>query len=202
MNDRKTLSQFERALGELGVKVIHANSPQAKGRIERNFGTFQDRLVKEMRLKGIKTKDEANLFLKEYLPIYNNKFGVRAAKEAGLHMPVPDSLDLDGILCIKTRRTVRNDNTIAHDKKLHQLLDRTTAKRVMVEERTDGSMLVKHNGKSLRFKEIQSRPTKPKLAKPEMLKPRKQNIPPKSHPWRNFNYQKPDISICVKSGHF
>jgi hypothetical protein len=202
LNNRRPLSQFERALGELGVKVIHANSPQAKGRVERNFRTFQDRLVKEMRLKGIKTEDEANLFLKEYLPIYNNKFGVKAVKEADLHMSVPDGLDLDDILCIKTRRTVRNDNTIAHDKKLYQLLDRTTAKRIMVEERVDGSMLIKHNGNSLRFKGITSRPTKPKPVKPEMLKPRKQTIPPKNHPWRNFNYQKPDISTCVKSGHF
>ncbi len=85
---------------------------------------------------------------------------------------------------------------------LYQLLHKTTAKRVMVEERTDGSMLIKHNGNSLRFKEIQSRPTKPKPAKPEMLMPRKQDIPSNGHPWRNFNYQKPDISVCVKSGHF
>jgi len=202
LNNRRPLSQFERALAELGVKLIHANSPQAKGRIERNFGTFQDRLVKEMRLRGIKTKALANRFLEEYLPIYNKKFGVKAAKEADLHMPVPDGLILDDVLCIKTKRGVRNDHTIAHDKQLYQLLDRTTAKRVMVEERTDGSMLIKHNGNSLRFKEIQSRSTKPEPTKPEMLKPRKQTILPKSHPWRNFNYQKPDISTCVKSGHF
>ena len=202
LNNKRPLSQFERALGELGVKVIHANSPQAKGRIERNFRTFQDRLVKEMRLRGIKTKAEANQFLKEYLPIYNNKFGVKAVKKADLHMPVPDGLDLDDILCIKTRRTVRNDHTITHEKKLYQLLDSTTAKRIMVEERTDGSMLIKHNGNSLRFNEILSRPIKPKPVKPEMLKPRKQTIPPKNHPWRNFNYQKPDISTCVKTGHF
>ncbi len=202
LNNKKPLSQFERALAELGVKVIHANSPQAKGRIERNFGTFQDRLVKEMRLKGTKTKEAANDFLVEYLPVYNQKFGVGAAKTADLHMPVPDGLILDDVLCKKTRRGVRNDHTIAHDKQLYQLLEKTTAKRVMVEERTDGSMLIKHNGKSLRFKEITSRPTKPEPVKSEALKPRKQNIPPKSHPWRNFNCQKPDISICVKTGHF
>jgi hypothetical protein len=202
LNDRKPLSQFERALEELGVKVIHANSPQAKGRIERNFGTLQDRLVKEMRLKGIKTKAEANRFLGEYLPIYNKKFGVRAAKKADLHTPVPDGLDLDDVLCIKTRRTVRNDHTIAHDKKLYQLLDKVVAKRVMVVERIDGSMLIKHNGESLKFKEITSRPVKHKPTKVESFKPKKAYIPPKNHSWRNFKYGKPDISICVKSGHF
>src|SRR3990170_4275201 len=65
--DRKPMSQFERAMEELGVEIIHANSPQAKGRIERLFRTLQDRLIKEMRLKGIKTIGEANLFLEGYL---------------------------------------------------------------------------------------------------------------------------------------
>jgi len=76
LNDVEPLSDFERALRELGVEVKHANSPQAKGRIERLFGTLQDRLVKEMRLRGIRTLEEANAFLEEYLPIYNRRFCV------------------------------------------------------------------------------------------------------------------------------
>jgi len=70
----ESLSQFERALKELGVELIHALSPQAKGRIERLFRVLQDRLVKELRLRGIKTKDAANEFIKEYLPRYNERF--------------------------------------------------------------------------------------------------------------------------------
>ena len=70
------LSEFERALSELQVEVIHAHSPQAKGRVERFFGTLQDRLVKEMRLRGIKSIEEANLFLEEYWPEFNRKFAV------------------------------------------------------------------------------------------------------------------------------
>jgi len=69
MTSGKPLSQFERALGELGVRVIHAYSPQAKGRVERLFGVLQDRLVKEMRLREIKSADEANEFLKGYFPV-------------------------------------------------------------------------------------------------------------------------------------
>jgi transposase len=76
------LSQFERALKELGVDVIHALSPQAKGRIERLFGVLQDRLVKEMRLQGVKSKEEANVFLETYLPRYNERFGVPPADKA------------------------------------------------------------------------------------------------------------------------
>ncbi len=71
------LSEFERALKELGVEVIHAHSAQAKGRVERLFGTLQDRLVKEMRLRGIRTIEEGNGFLKQYLPVYNRRFSVR-----------------------------------------------------------------------------------------------------------------------------
>ncbi|MGR3309485.1 MAG: ISNCY family transposase [Candidatus Brocadiales bacterium] len=91
----KPLSQFERALGEIGVKVIHANSPQGKGRIERLFGTLQDRLVKEMRLNGIKTKEEANKFLKDYLPKHNKKFKQKAAQGVDLHHhSLPKSTEL------------------------------------------------------------------------------------------------------------
>ena len=77
---RKPKSQFERNLAEMGVEVIHAHSPQAKGRIERLFGTFQDRLIKEMRLAGITTLEDANRFLAEYLPRYNHRFAVPPAR--------------------------------------------------------------------------------------------------------------------------
>jgi len=75
LNDIKPMSQFERALSELGVEVIHAHSPQAKGRIERLFGTFQDRVVKEMRLARVRTLEQANGFLGHYLKTYNRRFG-------------------------------------------------------------------------------------------------------------------------------
>ncbi len=88
LNDVEPLSDFERALRELGVEVKHANSPQAKGRIERLFGTLQDRLVKEMRLRGIRTLEEANIFLEEYLPIYNRKFSVSPKERDNLHRPL------------------------------------------------------------------------------------------------------------------
>jgi len=103
-------TQIERALGELGINVIPANSPQAKGRIEVTFRLFQDRLIKEMRLAGIKNYQEANKYLTDtFLPWYNKKYTHPA--EAG-YMPLPKDKNLDFIFCIKKERTVNNDNTI------------------------------------------------------------------------------------------
>ena len=155
----EVLSQFERALKELGVEVIHALSPQAKGRIERLFGVLQDRLVKEMRLQGVKSKEEANVFLEKYLPRYNERFRVCPADEADAHVKLPLHVDLDRYLCIKTERTIRNDNTIALDGRLYQFEERG-GKKVVVEERIDGSLLMISKGISLKYKEITERPQK------------------------------------------
>ena len=85
----KTTSQCGRALGELGVALIPAHSPQAKGRVERLFKTRQDRLVKELRLAGIATIEAANRFLEEWLPIYTRRFTVQPSQAADLHCPCP-----------------------------------------------------------------------------------------------------------------
>lgn len=199
------LSEFERALKELGVKLIHANSPQAKGRVERLFKTLQDRLVKEMRLKGIKTKDEANRFLeKGYIEGHNRRFSVLPVKEGDLHRSLLEGFDLDGVLCIKTKRTLRNDWTVAHNKKLYQVIAPVNTKKVVVEERLNGKLFLTYNGQALGYKEITTRPMKEKPSKP--FKIRKKYIPPKDHPWRRYPLQldkgtflnnlKGDISNC------
>lgn len=184
----KPQSQFERALDELGVEVIHAHSPQAKGRVERLFGTLQDRLVKEMRLVGIKTKEEANGFLKDYLPKYNKRFRVFAANKTDVHARLPRYFNLESYLCVKTKRTIRNDNTIACNGKLYQLEKRVKTRKVIVEERLNGSLHITSNGTSLKYREITERPKKEAPAK--TLKPRKAYIPPKDHPWRKWQHQK------------
>src|SRR5262245_66134323 len=88
-------SQFQRAMSELGVEVIHAHSPAAKGRVERLFQTLQDRLVKELRLAGAATLTEANQVLEGYLPLYNQRFRVLAAEPTDLHRRLPPRLDLN-----------------------------------------------------------------------------------------------------------
>lgn len=187
INGTEPLSEFGRALKELGVQPKHAHSPQAKGRIERLFRTFQDRVVKEMRLRGISSIEEANKFLQEYLPEYNRRFTVKPKKEDNLHREIPKGLNLNSILCIKTKRTLRNDFTISHDGKLYQIMDKTNAKKVQVEERLNGTMLITHEGSRLRFKEITARPEK-KQKKPVIVvfRKRKTYIPPLNHPWRRF----------------
>jgi transposase len=182
-SDLKFLSQFERALKELGVEVIHALSPQAKGRVERLFRVLQDRLVKEMRLQGIKTKDEANVFLETYLPRYNEKFRVCPANETDVHIRLPRHFNLDKYLCIKDQRTIRNDNTIAYNKKLYQL-EENDSKKVDIEERIDGSLLIINKGRALKYKEITERPKQIVSAKKDMRAYNRSPKPSKDHPWK------------------
>jgi|SRR5271157_2504037 len=179
------LSEFEKALKELGVEVSHAHSPQAKGRIERLFRTFQDRVIKEMRLRGIRTIEEGNPFLEKYLPLYNKRFSVRPREKDDVHRPLPRGIDLSAILCIKTERTLRNDFTVAHNHKLYQIEEATKASKVVVQDRMDGSMRVTYQGQALRFREITERPLK-ENKQPIVTKRRKTYIPPVDHPWRRF----------------
>lgn len=179
----KPTSQFGRALGELGVELIPAHSPQAKGRVERLFKTFQDRLIKELRLAGVSTLDEANRFLEGYLPLYNRRFTVPPAQAADLHRPRPAGCALDRMLCIKTTRCLRKDFTIAHHGGLYQIHDTLRATQVLVEERVDGTMRLTHKGRTLGFHAIPSRPVKAAAVQP--VPPLRRPVTPRpAHPWR------------------
>lgn len=179
-------SQFERAMEELGVIMIHAGSPQAKGRIERLFRTFQDRLIKEMRLAAIKSRNEANEFLEGYLPAYGERFSVLPAKEGDLHRKAPGKEKLKRILCMKTERKIGNDGVVRYNNRFYQLesVYRRT-KVVIVEDRLDGSVHIRNNGTYLKYREIP-----PELmvrpAEKKAKKVRRKYIPPKDHPWRKF----------------
>ncbi len=183
--NKEALSQFGRALEELGIELIHANTPQAKGRVERSFRTLQDRLVKEMRLKNIRGIETANNFLKQYLPVFNSKFNVIPFDNADVNIKIDKTVNLDDYLCIKQERTVKNDNTISYNSKLYQLEPGIRAKKVTIEEHIDGSVHIKYNGASLKYKEIIKRPAK---ITEKVIKIRKKYIPPADHPWRqSFN---------------
>jgi len=181
------VSEFERALKELGVEVIHAHSPEAKGRIERFFGTLQDRLVKEMRLRRIGSIEEANLFLEEYWPRFNRKFAVEAKEKEDFHRPVPRGLKLDDVLCIQEKRALRNDFTVAYNRRLYQVEDSIRASKVMVYEGLDGSIRLKYKGRILKIREITSRPLTERN-EPVRLTPKERYVPPKGHYYRNFIY--------------
>ena len=147
-------SQFERCLAELGSQLIHAQSPQAKGRIERLFHTLQDRLVKALRLAGIATLAEANRFLAAYLPQHNRRFAVWPAPEADVHRPLAAGTEWRAVLAVKTRRVLRRDWTVAHGGQRYQIQDRLRATQVLVEERVDGTLRITHQGRPLTYHAI------------------------------------------------
>lgn len=186
LNDQRPMSHFEKSLDELEIDVIHANSPQAKGRVERLFKTLQDRLVREMRLAGVKSVEEANKFLTTYLPKHNRKFKKQATSDADLHRPALHSRELDRILCIKEERTVKNDFTIAHDGMLYQIEQATRARKVIVEERLDGTLHITYKGQDLRYRTITTQPAKATTESPLLLQERTVWIPPADHPWRKY----------------
>jgi len=187
-------TQFERACGELGIEVIHAHSPQAKGRIERVFGTFQDRLVKEMRLAGVKTIEEANEFLESYLPCHNERFSKVACKQGNLHRPLANDVDLSDIFCIKGTRTITNGYIVKWRGRMFLIENPIIAmrkRRVEVREHFDGNITFKFNGRYLRWQEVreQKQLSQTKVKKPVIgsAKKKAKYIPPADHPWRRHN---------------
>ncbi len=185
LNNTEPMSQFSRAAKELGVNVIYADSPQAKGRIERLFNTFQNRLIKEMRLKGIKSAEGGNRFLMHYLPMYARRFAVDPANNVDLHCPLRKGVDLETVFCVKEIRVLRNDFTVAYNGRLYQIEDNSNAEKVTVEEKANGSIRITYRDKMLRFKEITRRPRK--IQQPyKPGKPRVYAPPAMDNPWRAF----------------
>jgi transposase len=145
------LTQVGRALAELGIHAIKAHSPQAKGRIERLFGTFQDRLMAELARHQITTIDEANAFLPQFIARHNRRFARRPTESDSAFAPLPAQLDLAGICCRKHVRTVANDNTVQFETRRMQLLPGPqrisyARCRVEVQQRLDGSLVIIYQG--------------------------------------------------------
>ena len=118
---------------------------------------------------------------------YNRRFSVDPQKEGDLHRPLPAGISLDSILCIKTERALRNDFTVAYNRKLYQIEDRTQASKVRVHEQISGSIKIISRGRTLRFHEIARRPVRPGKA-PEQVGETQPHSPPPDHPWRGFKF--------------
>ena len=155
-------TQIQSALNELGVGLIIAGSPQAKGRVERLFGTFQDRLLKELKLYKISSIEKANVYLhNKFLPRFNNKFSNAPKDPETAWRVLPKELNLESVFSIKEQRTVMADNTISFRNRIFQILpDKyriSFAKaKVVVEKRLDGSIHIRYKDQYLNFKEISS----------------------------------------------
>lgn len=197
--NENALTQFKRAMEkDLQIEVITANSPQAKGRVERLFKTLQDRLIKELRLNHISAAAEANEFLEKiFLPEFNARFAVEPRAKANLHrkLNVKELNRLDPIFSRQEKRVVRNDFTISYKKNWYQLEEiqpATICKQdiITVEERMDKSIHFCIRGKYLNYRLLPERAKKINL-KTSWVIPAgnvKGNIPPADHPWRKIFY--------------
>jgi hypothetical protein len=188
--DLKT--QFGRAMTELHIEPIFANSPQAKGRIERLFDTLQDRLVKELRLANIATIEEANQFLNEtFIPSFNEQFSVDPVSRTNLHQPLTERerKRLSSIFSRQEKRTVQNDFTFSFQNQWYQLTEHqpvTICKKddVTIEEHLDHTIHIRLRGKELNYVILPERPKKA-LHPFVIAKSAPQiTIPRADHPWR------------------
>jgi hypothetical protein len=201
LQDLSPITQFTRAMTDLGIEVICANSPQAKGRVERSFGTHQDRLVKELRLAGISDKETANRFFwNTYLPAHNQRFAVPPANTTDAHRPLLKTHRLEEILSVRAPRTLATDYTLRCQNRFFQLLpDQPVRVRpeatIFVETRLDGSTHLRFKQHYLNFKPLAQRPTKP-LALPNPRPPsHRSSIPAPDHPWRRFRFGSRQVTL-------
>jgi transposase len=187
------LTQFGRMCATLGIRIIAASSPQAKGRVERGHGTHQDRLVKKLRRGGIRDYAAANAFLATtYVAAHNARFARPPASSADFHTPLPAGLDLDQVFRLETERTVSNDWVVRHDNRLLQIARRghqypPARSTVRVCEYEDGHLEVWYRGAPVPWTEITGRaltrvtaPTAPRTVPPAAPPKR----PSPNHPWR------------------
>jgi len=165
---------------------------------------FFNRFYELCGLRGIKSIDEANKFLKGYLSRYNRKFAVSAKEKADLHRDIPKDIKLDHILCLKTERVVRNDSTVAYNSKFYQLKDKVKTTKVVIVEAFNGSLVILAESREVNFEEIIERPKK--MHRPKRIQSRRPITPAANHPWRFNQVMKRKIMkrmiANVKTGHF
>lgn len=194
VDNHELMTQFQRATKDLAIHLITAHSAQAKGRVERLFGTLQDRLVKEMRLAGISAPEEANIFLKNiFIPAFNTKFAVVPEKDGDVHrtLTTTDTQDFNRIFSVQSTRTVNNDFTIQFKNNWYQLeeVQPTTVRakeKVVMEEWLDETIHMSLRGYELNYFVLPAKPEKSNTH-PILLTTHQLNWkPPAHHPWRRY----------------
>lgn len=194
LHGKPGLTQFGRMSERLGIKIIAAGSPQAKGRVERNHGTHQDRLVKKLRRKKIATHAAVNQYLEqEYCDDHNRRFALDASSEVDYHLPMPGARQRREIFRLETERTLGNDWVVRHENRFYQVEGQShrhapAKSTVVVCEYQDGAIEIRYRGQKLQWHEIEARPRKPEM----VAKRRKPSTPAAAHmpnhPWRR-SYQ-------------
>lgn len=196
LRGERPLTHFGKACKKLGIQIVPARSPQAKGRVERKNGVHQDRLVKELQLENIKDKDQANQFLVDtYLDGINKRFQVTAKSSVDFHRPVPEGLDLRTVFCLEEERQVNNDWTVRYQNQFFQITKANKilprrGEKIMISEWLDDSLHMMYKGAELKYQELPAPPSKPVAEKVTKRQPPKKYIPPADHPWRKFRLAK------------
>ena len=196
----EALTQFGRAMQELGIEIICANTPQAKGRVERVNQTLQDRLVKELRLRKISHLAEANDYLSEFMAHFNRKFTVQPASSSNAHRPLLPTEDLEQILVVKEKRVLSKNLTLSYDRVIYQIVTQrpTYTMRgagVVVCKNSRGEITILYKGKKLDYRTYHQQPRQAEVKDAKQIalggaQPVKKNrpryVPPADHPWRRF----------------
>lgn len=192
------ITQFHRALKELGIELICANSPQAKGRIERANRTFQDRLIKEMRLLNISSIEEANAFLPSFIEDYNRRFAKAPKDPSDAHRSLSKEINLNRIFVIKENRHLSKNLIFQYKNKLYQIKTQnpTYALRraiVTILENKQGEIVVEYKGKSLAYTVYEERPYQAEVVDAKQInvvvnnfQSAKKYKPPRNHPWKTY----------------
>lgn len=186
----EAVTQFRRALEALGIDLICANSPQAKGRVERANQTFQDRLVKEMRLRGINDYQAANAYLPEFIRFYNRKFAVLPRSTGDDHLPLDPAIDLDFLFSIQDIRTISKDLLIQFDHVTYQIItnrppQNLIKREVLVTQDESGAISAYLNHQKLTLKIIHKQPKQIQVVSSKSLD-HPVYVPPVNHPWRTY----------------
>ena len=203
------LTQFTRAMDQLHIEVICANSPQAKGRVERANQTLQDRLPKEMRLRGISTMTEGNAYLPEFIADFNKRFAVAPRNATDAHRPLLPQDNLARILTVQATRVLSKNLTLQYDNVIYQIQTArpTYALRnaqVIVCENRQGKIAIEYKGRPLLYTVFRQAPRQAAVVSSKQIalkldgldepaksaKRRKPYIPPPNHPWRRFRVSK------------
>jgi len=195
-DNHELMTQFKRAMTTLNINLISAYSPQAKGRIERLFETLQDRLVKEMRLAGIHTIEEANIFLKEtFIPWFNSRYAVISKSSQDTHRKLDNSTvkKLNSVFSKQYIRGINNDFTVQYKNRFYQLeqvqpITVFKTDRVLIEERLDSTVKIKYKDRYLNYFELPDKPLKVNNAPIILTEHKSHWVPPINHPWRRFEY--------------
>jgi transposase len=208
------LTQFGRALKELAIELICAHSPQAKGRVERANQTLQDRLTKELRLRGICSLEQANAYLPEFIAAYNTRFAVAPRSPESAHRSLGKAENLDRILTLCERRTLSKNLTLSYNNVIYQIKTKRSAytmrqAHVEVRERQTGEITIEYKQQPLEYtihkeqEQQQGKVVEAKLLQPAAARAAarpKQKREPVPSPWRRFYFSKNSLQAKERRG--